>query len=190
MSPPQPTATAADAAAGARADRTFYIFNAILSAAAVSLIAYLLLAPRALGPSVDLRFMPAVNASLNATAAVLLVTGYVAIRRRMRTLHKYVMVTAVACSALFLVGYLVYHSVHGDTKYLGDGPLRAVYFSVLISHVSLSVPLVPMVFTTLYFVWRGTFARHRKLARWTLPIWLYVSVTGVLVFAMLKAANG
>ncbi|HEY8209616.1 MAG TPA: DUF420 domain-containing protein [Myxococcaceae bacterium] len=183
MSPTQ------DAAADARADRTFYVFNALLSATAVSVIAYLLLAPRARGASTDLHFMPAVNASLNATAAVLLLIGYTAIRRRMRTLHKYAMVSAFACSGLFLVGYLVYHSVHGDTPYPGVGPLRAVYFFILISHVALSVPMVPMCFTTLYFSWRGTFARHKKLARWTFPIWLYVSVTGVLVFAMLRAAG-
>jgi len=152
-------------------------------------IAYLLLGPRAAGGATDLRFMPALNASLNATAAVLLLAGYTAIRRRMRSLHKYAMVSAFACSALFLVGYLVYHAAHGDTPYPGHGPLRAVYFFVLISHVALSAPLVPLVLTTLYFVWRGTFARHKRLARWTFPIWLYVSVTGVLVFAMLRAAG-
>ena len=185
MSTAQPTAAASDA----RADRTFYIFNAVLSAAALAVIAYLLLAPRTLSGTANLRFMPAVNASLNATAAVLLLVGYTAIRRRMRSLHKYMMVSAFACSALFLVGYLVYHAVHGDTRYPGEGPLRGVYFFVLISHVVLSLPLVPMVLTTFYFTWRGSFARHRKLARWTFPIWLYVSVTGVLVFAMLKAAG-
>ena len=176
-------------AADARADRTFYVFNAVLSASALAVIAYLLLVPRTLGAASDLHFMPAVNASLNATAAVLLLTGYTAIRRKLRTLHKYAMVSAFACSGLFLVGYLVYHSVHGDTKYPGTGPLRALYFFILISHVTLSVPMVPMSFTTLYFSWRGTFARHKKLARWTFPIWLYVSVTGVLVFAMLRAAG-
>ena len=182
---PTPPAPSADA----RADRTFYAFNALLSAVALAVIAYLLLGRRVAGVGSDLSFMPAVNASLNATSAVLLLAGYVAIRRKARSLHKYAMVSALACSVLFLVGYLAYHSVHGDTKYPGQGPLRAVYFGVLISHVLLSVPLVPMALTTVYFSWRGAFARHRKLARWTLPIWLYVSVTGVLVFAMLRAAG-
>ena len=87
----------------------------------------------------------------------------------MRTLHKYAMVSAFVCSALFFVGYLAYHSVHGDTKYTGTGAMRGVYFFILISHIVLSVPLVPMSLTTLYFSWRGTFARHRKLAKVTLP---------------------
>lgn len=184
-SPAQPTAAQDDA----RADRTFYVFNALLSAGALAVIAYLLLGRQVTGGTADLRFMPAVNASLNATAGALLVLGYVAIRKRMRTLHKYAMVSAFVCSALFFVGYLAYHSVHGDTKYPGTGAMRGVYFAILISHIVLSVPLVPMSLTTLYFSWRGTFARHRKLAKVTLPIWLYVSVTGVLVFAMLRAAG-
>lgn len=176
-------------AANARTDRTFFIFNAILSGAALAVIAYLLLVRRGAGGEMDLRFMPAVNASLNGLATVLLLSGYVAIRRRAREVHKYFMVAAFAASALFLIGYLAYHYAHGDTKYVGGGPLRAVYFFILISHIVLSMPLVPMVMTTLYFTVRGQFPRHRRLARWTFPIWLYVSVTGVLVFVFLKASG-
>jgi putative membrane protein len=177
------------AAANARADRTFFIFNGVLSAVALAVIAYLLLVRRGAGGELDLRFMPAVNASLNGLATVLLLGGYVAIRRRARDIHKYLMVAAFAASALFLVGYLAYHYAHGDTKYVGGGPMRAVYFFILISHIVLSLPLVPMVLTTLYFSSRAQFPRHRRIARWTFPVWLYVSVTGVLVFVFLKVSG-
>ena len=118
-----------------RSDRTFYVFNAILSVAAVAFLAWLLLIRKGTGDTgLDLRFMPALNASLNSLAAVLLATGFVAIRRGSVRVHKFCMVSAFVASALFLVCYVVYHYVHGDTKFTGVGALRAIYFLILITH--------------------------------------------------------
>jgi putative membrane protein len=99
------------------------------------------------------------------------------------------MVAAFASSSLFLVSYVVYHALHGDTPFRGTGWIRPVYFFILISHIVLSVVVLPMVFTTFFFSLTRQFRRHRRIARWTLPLWLYVSVTGVLVFALLKVFN-
>ena len=168
-------------------DRSFYIFNAILSTAALSFLAWLLLVRRG-GGGADLRFLPPVNAFLNGTAAALLVAGWFAIKRRAIRVHKYLMVSAFAASALFLVCYLAYHFVHGDTKFQGQGPIRAVYFTILISHIVLSAGIVPMALASFFFAFKASFARHRKVARVLLPIWLYVSVTGVVIFFMLRGS--
>jgi putative membrane protein len=175
----------------AASDRRFYLFNALLSVTALLFLSYILVIRRRSGDSAtELQFLPAVNASLNATAAVLLCAGYVAIRKRARRLHKYLMVSAFGASSLFLICYVTYHFVHGDTKYPGTGSMRAVYLIILASHVLLSILIVPLSLTTLYFASQNTFARHRKIARVTLPLWLYVSVTGVVIFFMLRAATG
>jgi putative membrane protein len=168
-------------------DRSFFIFNAVLSVVALSFLAYILLLRRGAGGA-DLRFLPPLNAALNATAASLLVAGWFAIKRRAIRVHKYLMVSAFVASSLFLVCYLAYHFVHGDTKYQGEGPLRAVYFFVLISHIVLSAGIVPMALTSFYFAYKAQFARHKRIAKVTLPIWLYVSVTGVLIFFMLRGS--
>ena len=168
-------------------DRRFMIVNAVVSALALSLLAWLLLLRGHSDSSQQLSFMPAVNASLNASAAVLLVAGYRAIKAKNRSLHKRLMVSAFCASSLFLVGYLVYHYVHGDTKFLGQGPIRAVYFSVLISHVLLSIAIVPMALASFYFALQERFQTHAKIARILYPIWLYVSVTGVAIFFLLRA---
>jgi putative membrane protein len=171
-------------------DRSFFVFNGVVSVIALSFIAYILVLREGGGlGDVDLRFLPAVNASLNATSAVLLAVGWVAIRRRAVRLHKRLMVSAFAASTVFLVCYLVYHYAHGDTKYQGDGWLRVVYFAVLISHVLLSMLVVPMALSAFYFAWRRQFDRHRRLTRFALPIWLYVSVTGVVIYWMLRASS-
>ena len=167
-------------------DRGFWLFNAALSAAALAFLAYILLVRKGSSADVDLSFLPAVNASLNATAATLLVAGWIAIKRGARRVHPYLMVAAFVASALFFVSYSVYHSVHGDTKFLGAGAIRAVYFTLLTSHVLLSAAVVPMCLASFYFAWRRRFSSHRKLGRWLVPIWLYVSVTGVAVFFFLK----
>ncbi|WP_129578861.1 MULTISPECIES: DUF420 domain-containing protein [Sorangium] len=169
-------------------DRSFYVFNAVLSAAALAFLAYILLIRRGAGGA-DLRFMPPLNAALNATAATLLVAGWIAIKRRAIVAHKYLMVSAFVASSLFLVGYLAYHFVHGDTKYQGTGPLRAVYFAVLISHIVLSAGIVPLALTSFYFAYKASFAKHARVARVTLPLWLYVSVTGVLIYFMLRGST-
>ena len=168
-------------------DRRFMIVNAVVSALALSLLAWLLLLRGHSDHSHQLAFMPAVNATLNATAAVLLVAGYRAIKAKNRSLHKRLMVSAFCASSLFLVGYLVYHYVHGDTKFLGQGPIRIVYFSVLVSHVLLSTAIVPMALASFYFALQERFQTHAKVARILYPIWLYVSVTGVAIFFLLRA---
>jgi putative membrane protein len=178
----------AQAPASRVTDRTFYVFTGVVSAAALALLAWLLLIRRGGAVGVDLRFMPAVNASLNALSACLLVAGWVAIKRGARRVHQYLMVSTFASSTLFLVGYLAYHYVHGDTKYAGDGVMRGVYLAVLASHVLLSMPVVPMALVAFYFAWRQDFRRHRKVTKWLAPIWLYVSVTGVLVFFLLRGS--
>jgi uncharacterized membrane protein YozB (DUF420 family) len=129
--------------------------------------------------------LPAVNATLNAIAAVLLVIGYTLIRRGWREQHRRVMLAAFATSALFLVSYVVYHANVGSRPFTGQGPIRAVYFTILITHVVLAAAILPMALITLNHALRQRFERHVPIARWTLPIWLYVSVTGVLVYLML-----
>lgn len=170
-----------------RNDRPFFIFNAVVSAAALGLLAYLLLVHGGLrSPTVNLRFLPPVNAAFNALAASLLVAGWVAIKRKRAELHRYFMVGAFAASALFLVGYLAYHAVHGDTKFGGEGAVRVAYLLILASHVLLSMGIVPMALAAFYFAWRQDFPKHTKVTRVLHPIWLYVSVTGVVVWWMLR----
>jgi putative membrane protein len=170
-----------------KSDRGFWIFNAVLSAAALSFLAYILMIRTATGASVNLRFMPAVNATFNALAACLLTAGWLAIRRGARVVHKYLMVSAFASSSLFLVGYLVYHWAHGDTKFGGHGAIKAIYLLILATHVLLSMAIVPMCLGSFYFAWQKRFPTHRKIGRVLLPIWLYVSVTGVVIFFLLRA---
>ena len=129
--------------------------------------------------------LPALNATLNAIAAVLLVIGYVLIRRGRRETHRRVMLAAFATSALFLVSYVIYHANAGSRPFTGQGPIRLVYFAILITHVILAAAILPMALITLNHALRSRFDRHLHIARWTLPIWLYVSVTGVLVYLML-----
>ena len=133
----------------------------------------------------DVHSLPAVNATLNATAAVLLVTGYTLIRCKRIQAHKRVMLTAFAVSVAFLVCYLVYHAQVGSVRYPKTGAIRAVYFSILITHTILAAAVPVLAIITLRRALRGDFVRHRRIARWTLPIWLYVSVTGVVVYLML-----
>jgi putative membrane protein len=132
-------------------------------------------------------YLPGLNAALNATSAVLLTLALAAIKRRATATHARLMLGALAASGLFLVSYIAYHSIHGDTKFLGEGAVRPVYFFVLISHVGLSALTLPLIFTSFFFSLSGRFPQHKKVSRYTFPLWLYVSVTGVVVFAMLRA---
>jgi len=129
--------------------------------------------------------LPTLNASLNALSAVLLVSGYVQIRARNVRAHRAFMLGAFASSVAFLISYLIYHYSVGSVGFTGRGWIRPVYFSVLISHTVLAALVPPLALITLYRAWRGDFERHRRIARWTFPIWLYVSFTGVLVYAFL-----
>jgi putative membrane protein len=129
--------------------------------------------------------LPALNAVLNATAAVLLVTAYVLIRQGRRLAHKRVMLAAFTVSTVFLASYLTYHALAGVVYYPGTGLIRKVYLTILYTHTALAVTVPVLAIITLRRGLKGWFDRHRKIARWTLPIWLYVSVTGVVVYLML-----
>lgn len=167
-------------------DRKFMVINAVVSALALALLAWLLLFRRGVESGPDLGFMPAVNATFNALSAVLLFAGWRAIKRKDRQVHMRLMISAFCSSALFLIGYVTYHYVHGDTKFTGVGPIRYVYFTVLISHVLLSMAIVPMALASFWFAFRERFVTHAKIARVLFPIWMYVSVTGVVIFFMLR----
>ncbi|HZM10187.1 MAG TPA: DUF420 domain-containing protein [Candidatus Limnocylindrales bacterium] len=132
-------------------------------------------------------FFPALNAFLNGTSAVLIGTGYYFIKTGRREAHKRMMIAAVITSTLFLISYLYYHVVlrAGVTHFKGEGLWRPVYFTILISHTFLAVVVVPLVLITLSRALKGNFARHKAIARYTFPVWMYVSVTGVVIFVML-----
>jgi putative membrane protein len=136
-------------------------------------------------PALAVTDLPAVNASLNALAAVLLVVGWFLIRQRRRNAHRWVMLSAVAVSALFLTSYLVYHAQVGSVRFQGQGTVRTVYLSILLTHTVLAAVVPVLAVLALVFAFRRQFARHKKVTRWALPIWLYVSVTGVVVYWML-----
>lgn len=132
-------------------------------------------------------YLPSANALFNSLSAVCLIFGYIHIRKRNRVVHKRFMITATVFSALFLLSYVTYHYFHGDTKFPGQGWIRPVYFFILISHISLSMVALPLILTTLWYATRNQFRFHRAVARWTFPIWLYVSVTGVIVYFVLRS---
>lgn len=168
-------------------DRGFAIFTAIVSAAALGFLFWLLVIRSGEpGAGVDLRFLPAVNAGFNSLSAALLLTGFVLIKQGKPQLHKYAMVGAFVASALFLVSYITYHYVHGDTKFIGEGFVRPVYFAILISHVLLSMLVVPGALFAFWFAFTKRFATHKRVTRVLFPIWFYVSVTGVVIFFMLR----
>lgn len=131
------------------------------------------------------RDLPALNACLNTLCALLLIYGYRLIRQRRIAAHKRVMLAAFTVSVLFLISYLIYHAQVGSVKFQGTGAVRTFYFALLISHTILAAAVPPLAIVTLYRAWKGRYDKHRRLARITLPIWLYVSITGVLVYLML-----
>jgi uncharacterized membrane protein YozB (DUF420 family) len=133
----------------------------------------------------DIHSLPAVNATLNATATVLLLTGYTLIRRGRIQAHKRVMLTTFGVSCVFLICYLIYHSQVGSVHYPKTGAIRWVYYSILTTHTLLAVTVPVLAIITLRRALRNDIVRHRRIARWTFPIWLYVSVTGVVVYLML-----
>jgi putative membrane protein len=129
--------------------------------------------------------LPALNATLNGIAAIFLTIGYVFIRQRRIAQHRACMIAAFVTSTLFLISYLIYHANIGSRPFTGQGAIRVVYFIILITHVILAAAIVPMVLMTMSRALRNQFGRHRAIARWTLPLWLYVSITGVIVYWML-----
>jgi putative membrane protein len=133
-------------------------------------------------------FLPALNAVFNGLSATALLIGFTLIRARRIPAHRASMLTAFAFSTLFLVGYIAHHALHGDVRYPAHAPLRSVYLPLLASHIVLAVITLPMVLATFFFSLTGRFPQHRKIARWTFPLWLYVSVTGVVTYVMLRLA--
>ena len=159
-----------------------------VSAAALAFLIWLIYfaVPAATVPAWALA-LPTLNACLNASSTVAMSLGVWAIKRGRRSLHIRCMLTALASSSLFLLSYIAYHHFHGDTKYLGGGWLRPLYFAILISHILLSAVVLPMLLSTVFFASTARFERHKRLARLTYPVWLYVSVTGVVVYFFLRA---
>jgi putative membrane protein len=133
--------------------------------------------------------LPVLNAFLNTLTSILLVTGLTLIRQNKIDWHKRAMFAATGSSAIFLVSYITYHHFHGDTKFIATGLIRPIYFGILISHILLSAIQVPLILSTLYLALTKKFVRHKKVARVTFPIWLYVSVTGILIFIILRWFN-
>lgn len=170
----------------ARQDQFWLRIITIVSVAVVLTVAFLILGPRpaGLGGRLDVSRLPLVNATLNAATTVLLSAGYILIRRRQIHRHRRVMLAAFGTSTLFLLSYVVYHWFKSGPQHY-TGPWPAVYFTILISHIILAAVIVPLALVTLYLGWHMRVARHRRIAKITLPLWLYVSVTGVLVYLML-----
>jgi putative membrane protein len=138
--------------------------------------------------STRLAFLPALNAVLNGLSATALLIGFTFIRARRIAAHRASMMTAFGFSTLFLVSYILHHALHGDVRYPAHAALRSVYLPLLASHIVLAVIALPMVLVTFFFSLTGRIPQHRKIARWTFPLWLYVSVTGVITYVMLRLA--
>ena len=137
------------------------------------------------GAAAHLYWLPALNAGLNSLTAVALLTGFYFIRRKNVLAHRASMLTAFGLGALFLVSYVVYHSQVASTHFGGAGAARAIYFFLLLTHISLAVVTVALVLFTLYFALTGQYTKHQAIAKWTFPVWLYVSITGVIVYFMI-----
>ena len=133
----------------------------------------------------DVHDLPALNAGLNSLSTVLLITGWFLIRNRKIAAHRAVMITALVTSSLFLTSYLIYHAQVGSVPFQGQGPIRKVYFAILITHTIFATTVPFLAGITVWRAYKKRFDRHRAIARWTLPIWLYVSATGVIVYLML-----
>lgn len=129
--------------------------------------------------------LPAVNATLNALSSIWLICGYIFIRQKKISAHRFCMLGALATSALFLISYLTYHYHAGSKSFTGQGAIRTVYFTILLTHTVLAMAIVPLALITLSRALKERFDKHKRIARWTLPIWFYVSVTGVVIYLML-----
>jgi putative membrane protein len=161
-----------------------------ISAAATLFLFWLIYIHPAAGSSTQYAFLPALNAVFNGLAATALLIGYTFIRARKIRQHRASMITAFVFSTLFLISYILHHALHGDVRYPAHAPLREVYLPLLASHIVLAVVTLPLVLVTFFFSLSGRIPQHRKVARWTFPLWLYVSVTGVITYVMLRLAQG
>lgn len=167
-------------------DRKAFLGIGTASAAALALLFSLVYGTPAAPAPAWIGVLPHLNAGLNSTTTLLMVLGVLAIRTGHRQLHQRLMLGALTSSALFLVSYLAYHRFHGDTPYPVHDWTRPFYFGLLISHIVLSAVVLPLLLTVVWFAGSGAFERHKRLARWVFPLWLYVSVSGVLVYLVLR----
>lgn len=160
----------------------------LVSGAAITFLFWLIyfMNPVEVGPTNLVKNLPYLNAFLNSCSAICLFLGVRSIKNGDKEKHIKLMISSLIFSAVFLLSYITYHTLHGDTKFLATGAIRPIYFFILISHIVLSIGALPMVLGTFYLGWQKKWETHKKLAKWTYPIWLYVSVTGVLVVAILK----
>ena len=161
-----------------------------VSAAATVFLFWLIYVHPAASTSAQYAFLPALNAALNGLAATALLIGYTFIRAHRIRAHRATMIAAFLFSTLFLVSYIAHHALHGDVRYPAHAALRSVYLPLLASHIILAVVALPMVLVTFFFSLSERIPQHRKIARWTFPLWLYVSVTGVITYIMLRLAQG
>ena len=161
-----------------------------VSAAATAFLFWLIYVHPAAATSAQFAFLPALNAALNGLSAISLLIGYTFIRARRIPAHRAAMISAFIFSTLFLVSYIAHHALHGDVRYPLGAPLRSVYLPLLASHIILAIVALPMILVTFFFSLTGRIPEHRRIARWTLPLWLYVSITGVVTWAMLRWAQG
>jgi putative membrane protein len=163
---------------------------AISAAASLFLFWLIYVHPAADTSNVRFGFLPALNAVFNGLSATALLIGFTFIRRRRIAAHRASMITAFVFSTLFLVGYIAHHALHGDVRYPIHAAYRSIYLPLLASHIILAVVALPMVLVTFFFSLTGRFPQHRRIARVTFPLWLYVSITGVVTYAMLRLAQG
>ena len=161
-----------------------------VSAAATAFLFWLIYVHPAAASSTQYAFLPALNALLNSLSATALLIGYTLIRARRIRAHRAAMMIAFAFSTLFLVSYILHHALHGDVRYPAHAALRSLYLPLLASHIILAIVALPLILVTFFFSLTGRIPQHRKVARWTFPLWLYVSVTGVVTYAMLRLAQG
>jgi putative membrane protein len=163
---------------------------AVSAVATIFLFWLIYLHPAADTSGVRMAFLPALNALLNGLSATALLIGYILIRAKRIEQHRAAMISAFGFSTLFLVSYILHHALHGDVRYPPHAALRMVYLPLLASHILLAVVALPLILITFFFSLTGRIPQHRKVARLTFPLWLYVSVTGVVTFVMLRLAQG
>ncbi|RNI29382.1 DUF420 domain-containing protein [Rufibacter immobilis] len=168
-------------------DTRYLILIAILSVVVPLVVALLLFMPQTgkLG-DLDVSFLPKLHAVLNSLTAIALVIGYYQIKRQNRRLHRFAMVTAFVLSSFFLISYVTYHYQAAPTAFGGEGAIKTLYYFILITHIILAAAIVPLVLLSVYFAISEQYVRHRRISRWTFPLWLYVAVTGVVVYLMIS----
>jgi putative membrane protein len=182
--------TAAPTSAPRSGTRPAILSILVISAAASLFLFWLIYIHPAAATSAQFAFLPALNAILNGLAAIALLIGYTFIRARQIPRHRAAMITAFVFSTLFLLSYIAHHALHGDVRYPLHAAFRTFYLCLLASHIVLAVVTLPLVLITFFFSLSGRFPQHRRIARWTFPLWLYVSVTGVITYVMLRLAQG